>query len=78
MCFPELFINAKILPLNLLYCKILYEVLLPELTYDLFTKRPVSSLHSHITHSSTSENLYIKPSTLEIQNNAFSKIDSKL
>ena len=43
---------------------------------NLFTK--TSSVHSYNTRSSTSNNFYIKPSKLEIQKNAFSRIGAKL
>ena len=43
---------------------------------NLFTN--TSTIHSYNTRSSTSNNFYIKPSRLEVQNNAFSRIGAKL
>ena len=66
-----LFINAKILPLNFLYYKTLSELMhdvstasAPIKICNLFTK--TTSVHAYNTHSSTSENFYIKASRLEI------------
>ena len=78
-----LFINAKLLPLNFLYYKTLSELMhdvstasAPINICNLFMK--TSRVHSYNTRSSTSDNFYIKASTLEIQNNAFSRIGAKL
>ena len=78
-----LFINAKILPLNVLYYKTL-----AELTQDLNTASATInihnlvtktlSVHSYNTRSSTSENVSIKASRLEIQKDAFSRMGAKL
>ena len=78
-----LFINAKLLPLNFLYYKTLSELMhdlstssAPINIPNLFTK--TSSVHSYNTHSSTSDNFYIKASRLEVQKNGFSRIGAKL
>ena len=67
-----LFINAKILPLNVLYYKTVSELMHNVSTAsicNLFTK--TFCVHSHNTCSSTSENFYIKASRLEIQKMPF-------
>ena len=78
-----LFINANLLPLNFLYYKTLSELMYdvrnasaPLNVCDLFTH--TSSIHSYNTRSSTSNNIYIKRSRLEIRKNAFSRIGAKL
>ena len=78
-----LFINAKLLPLNFLYYKTIYELMhdvstatVPINICNLFTK--TFRVHSYNTRSSTSDNFYIKASRLEIQKNAFSRIGAKL
>ena len=78
-----LFINAKILPLNVLYYKTLAELTQDLNTasatiniHNLVTKTP--SVHSYNTRSSTSENVSIKASRLEIQKDAFSRMGAKL
>ena len=77
------FINAKILPLNVLYYKTLSELIhkvstasAPVNICNLFAK--TTSVHAYNTRSSTSENFYIKASRLEIQKNAFSRMGGKL
>ena len=78
------FINAKLLALNVLYYRTLSELMhdvstasdAPINIRNLFTK--TSSVHSYNTRSSTSDNFYIKASRLEIQKNAFSRIGAKL
>ena len=75
-----LFINAKILPLNFLYCKTLSELMhdvstasAPINICNLFTK--TTSVHAYNTRSSTLENFYVKASRLE--KNAFSRMGAK-
>ena len=53
-----------------------WALLLPQLTYNLYMKTP--GVHSYNTHSSTSNNFYIKASRLEIQKKTFSIIGAKL
>ena len=64
-----LFINAKFLPLNFLYYTTLSELMhdvntafAPINIRNLFKK--TSNVHSYNTRSSTSDDLYIKPSKL--------------
>ena len=74
-----LFINAKLLPLNFLYYKTLSKLMHDVSTAsalinicNLFTK--MSRVHSYNTHSSTSDNFYIKASRLEIQKTPFQEL----
>ena len=78
-----LFINAKFLPLNFLYYKTLSELMhdvstasAPINIRNLFKK--TSSVHSYNTSSSTSDKFFIKPSRLETQKHAISRIGAKL
>ena len=76
-------LKLSFLPLNVLYYKTLSELMhdvstasAPINISNLFAK--TSSVHSYDARSSTSDNFYIKPSKLEIQKNASSRIGAKL
>ena len=78
-----LFVNVYVLPLNFLY----YESVLnlrhdtdernaPINILNLFSR--TSNSHNYSTLSSTSQNFYIKKSSLDIQKNAFSRVGAKM
>ena len=78
-----LFVNVYVLPLNFLY----YESVLNLMHYTDERNAPINILnlfsrtsnsHYYSTLSSTSQNFYIKKSTLDIQKNAFSRVGAKM
>ena len=90
MCFADrhdhsipLFLCAKILPIHFLYYELLAETMhdvindvIPSQIKDLFI--PTAKIHSYNMRSSTSNNLYIKKSKLEIERKSFTRIGAKL
>ena len=77
------FLNAKILPLNCLYYKLLAEMMhdvnndcVPPNLKDLFL--PAKKVHSYNTRSSVSDNFCIQRSRLEIKRQSFSRAGVKL
>ena len=77
------FLNAKILPLNCLYYKLLAEMMhdisndcVPPNLRDLFL--PTKKVHSYNTRSFVSDNFYIQRSRLEIKRQSFSRVGVKL
>ena len=74
-----LLINAKFLPLHFLYCKTLSQLMhdvstasVPLNIRNLFAK--TSRVHSYNTHSSTSDNFYVKTSRRKIQKTPFQEL----
>ena len=77
------FLNAKILPLNCLYYKLLAKMInnvnnacVPPNLKDLF--HPTKKVHSCNTLSSVCDNFYIQRSRLEIKIQSFSRAGVKL
>ena len=78
-----LFITSNILPINMLYVEtvssLLYDVSrlsVPSNISDLFTK--VNEIHTHKTRSSSSDNFYIKSSSLSLNQRSFARFGAKL
>ena len=79
----SLFITSNILPINMLYLEtvssLMYDVSrlsVPSNISDLFTK--VNKIHTHKTRSSSSGNLYIKFSSLSLNQRSFARFGAKL
>ena len=78
-----LFLNAHILPINFMHCKLLAETmhdvsndLVPSNLKDLFV--PTAKTHSCNTRASVSRNFFIQKSNTEIKRESYSRIDAKL
>ena len=78
-----LFITSNILPINMLYVEtvssLMYDVSrlsVPSNISDLFTK--VNEIHTHKTRSSSSDNFYIKSSSLSLNQRSFVRFGAKL
>ena len=76
------FLNAKILPLNCPYYKLLAEMMhdinndcVPTNLKDLFL--PTKKVHFYNTRSSVSDNFHIQRSRLEIKRQSFSRTGSE-
>ena len=77
------FLDAGILPISFLYyeniCALMHDVCherAPRNITDLFID--TKSIHSYNTRSSASHNFYIKPSKLQIQLKAFSRLGARI
>ena len=78
-----LFMTSNILPVNMLYVEtvssLMYDVSclsVPSNISDLFTK--VNEIHTHKTRSSSSDNFYIKSSSLSLNQRSFARFGAKL
>ena len=75
-----LFPKTKIPPLNIMYVQsLMHDVInknAPENLINFFTH--ISDIHQYATRSSTSKNLFTKPSRLNIRLNSFSRTDVRL
>ena len=77
------FITSNILPINMLYVEtvssLMYDVSrlsVPSNISDLFTK--VNKINTHKTRSSSSSNLYIKSSSLNLNQRSFARFGAKI
>ena len=77
------YVNVYVLPLNFLYYESVLNLMhdtdernAPINISNLFSR--TSNSHNYSTLSSTSQNFYIKKSSLDIQKNAFSRVGAKM
>lgn len=78
-----LFVKSKVLPLNLMYCQsianLMHDVVnknCPDNLFKMFSS--VRDTHSYCTRSSTSDKLHIQASRLNVLLNSFSRLGARL